>query len=33
MCVANLSYGRSERPIQADFLFDRSEPSVITACA
>jgi FkbM family methyltransferase len=33
MCVANLSYGRSERPIQADFLFCRSEPSVITECA
>ncbi len=21
LCVANLSYGRSQRPIQADFLF------------
>jgi FkbM family methyltransferase len=28
MCVANLSYGRAERPIQADFLFCTSEPSV-----
>ena len=25
-CVANLSYGRSPRPIQADFLFARSQP-------
>jgi len=24
MCVANLSHGASERPIQADFLFSRS---------
>jgi hypothetical protein len=23
MCVANLSYGKSARPIQADFLFSR----------
>ena len=28
MCVANLSYGRAKRPIQADFLFCKSEPSV-----
>jgi FkbM family methyltransferase len=33
MCVANLSYGRAERPIQADFLFRTSDPSVLTACA
>ena len=29
MCVANLSYGRAERPIQADFLFCASEPSAL----
>jgi FkbM family methyltransferase len=30
MCVANLSSGQAQRPIQADFLFcrDSSEPSV-----
>jgi FkbM family methyltransferase len=27
MCAANLSYGRAERPIQADFLFYKSETS------
>ncbi len=26
MCVANLSYGRAERPIQADFLFCTGDP-------
>jgi FkbM family methyltransferase len=31
MCVANLSYGRAERPIQADFLFCMSESSVVAA--
>ena len=25
-CVANLSYGKSRRPIQADFLFSRQAP-------
>jgi FkbM family methyltransferase len=29
MCVANLSYGRATRPIQADFLFCNSEQSVL----
>src|SRR5579859_190509 len=33
MCVANLSYGRSERPIQADFLFCAHAQSVLTAGA
>ena len=28
MCVANLSYGASTRPIQADFLFRNDERCV-----
>lgn len=31
MCVANLSYGRSKRPIQADFLFCKGELSPTAA--
>lgn len=31
MSVANLSYGRAKRPIQADFLFCTSEPSTLAA--
>ena len=31
MCVANLSCGRAERPIQADFLFCANEPSALAA--
>lgn len=29
MCVANLSYGRAERPIQADFLFCSDVSSIV----
>ncbi len=30
-CVANLSYGRSVQPIQADFLFAKDQPGVVGA--
>jgi hypothetical protein len=31
MSVANLSYGRAQRPIQADFLFSNCAPSRLAA--